>query len=475
MRFARSPTVVAGRRLASALLLALLVAARCGTSGAADPDTPAPSEIDGVDSTPEQVATDAVGTLDGIGEVATDAACEGSSRACAELAGSWVDGTAACRADGTGWDVQACVRADAQAEIVKPAARDPERFATARCNDGSPFTFRVSLSSTASRDWVISLRGGGLCDDQVLPCAIRNPSLRSTRPEDDRALVTPDEGDGGLFSRDPQKNPTFADANLVFGWYCSSDLWVGARTERRPCGGDPQQGWYFSGRHNVRAMLDTLVQRYGLDDADPATRVLFVGLSAGAIGAANNADQVAARLPLSAADGRVKVFVDAGWLVSDWDEPTARLGLAKVSDTEAVRRDYDWYGAGVNPLCVAAREAEGGHPGDCLFARHSVPRIWSPAPAGLGLPTFVQQSLEDATFSEYHGLLNKPELLAEYGARTLAEMEPAAPWRFTGALPYHDVSYWDDRVTIGQAPDRIYDLVTRFWNDGPPEAVEYRP
>ena len=76
-------------------------------------------------------------------------------------------------------------------------------------------------------------------------------------------------------------------------------------------------GWYFAGHSNVAALLAVIEERYGLDDSDPETEVLFAGSSAGGLGAHFNAAVVEAALPASAARRRVRLRIDAGWMF-DW-------------------------------------------------------------------------------------------------------------------------------------------------------------
>src|SRR5207237_310181 len=83
----------------------------------------------------------------GNGAVDPGEVCDGAGRACSELGASYSGGMAACRASCGGWDVSQCQRANgSNFEFVKPAERDPARFATARCNDGTPFPMAVRLA-----------------------------------------------------------------------------------------------------------------------------------------------------------------------------------------------------------------------------------------------------------------------------------------------------------------------------------------
>src|SRR5262249_36256003 len=211
----------------------------------------------------------------------------GAVVACADLGATWARGTATCRGDCSGYDVSTCTRAAplTNRERVRPADRDP-RWAAARCNDGTPFSFQVRLSQSGSQTWVIGLEGGGSCDDLRSDCATQPPPFTTTEgPDKDfsPALLEfvpgPPQPLAGPFDLDAAENPTFADANHVWMHNCSSDYYSGNTTHLIP-NSATATGWYFSGRHNVRAMLEILQQRYGLHDT-AGTRMLVIGQSAG--------------------------------------------------------------------------------------------------------------------------------------------------------------------------------------------------
>src|SRR5215813_14794807 len=109
----------------------------------------------------------------------------GAVVACADLGATWARGTATCRGDCSGYDVSTCTRAAplTNRERVRPADRDP-RWAAARCNDGTPFSFQVRLSQSGSQTWVIGLEGGGSCDDSRSDCATQPPPLTTTEGPD---------------------------------------------------------------------------------------------------------------------------------------------------------------------------------------------------------------------------------------------------------------------------------------------------
>lgn len=409
--------------------------------------------------------------------------CDGGTRPCVELGASWADGIATCRDDCMGWNTADCLRAgqENQAwEMVKPGLRDPDRWADARCNDGTPYGFRVRVSPTGSRDWVISLRGGGFCDDYAVPC-IRHDYLMSTPPQADRALWVPDDENGGVFDADPANNPVWHDANWVFAPYCSSDFFAGTRTDPTPLLVAPD-GWFFAGRLNVQALLETLVRHYGLDDrSEHGARILFAGTSAGAVGVLATADLAAAQLPHAAAEGRLKILVDAGWLVHDWDEPDARLILADEPDRDVTRKAHRLYQARLNPRCESSRLAAGGHPGDCFLGLYAFGGLVDAPPAGLGLPVLFQQSLRDTSFSGFHNHDGDRDFEIRYGLRQWADALAADPddalraWWFLGHARYHDIHRWTGRWTKGEADHTFKDVLERFFAGGDPERVVWDP
>ncbi len=238
---------------------------------------------------------------------------------------------AVCRADGTGWDVSTCkIRPGIPAnsggvrhpEVVIPALalNAPAHWRDAKCNNGEPFDMQVRLAPRWSpqRDrWVIYLRGGGMCDDDVEKCRTRGvyakPRLKTPR------AFEPFERQGVL-GANTSKNEIFARANQVFMNYCSSDLWTGSSAVARPStygtppGSQQKKPTYFTGRLNLIAAFEILTQRFGLDDSNPATEVLFSGFSAGGHGVHANARALAEYLPSTAAARRLQIMVDGGWI-----------------------------------------------------------------------------------------------------------------------------------------------------------------
>jgi hypothetical protein len=400
----------------------------------------------------------------GNGQLDAEEVCDSDRAHCGDVGAAWDQGGAECRADCSGWDVSTCERSDPDmAEMVKPAQRDPDRWSTARCNDGTPFGFSVRPRAS-SQDWVIYLQGGGLCDDNAFPCDTRDPTLVTTPPQGERGLGTL-PGIGGVLDPHPETNPTLWQANEVYAWYCSSDFWSGPTTTRRPTAGDPVDGWYFSGQIAVASMLDELAMRYGLDDEDDRTHVLFGGGSAGALGAYTNAGLVTEALPRTASAGRVHLLVDAGWMTA-WDDPAHRFGAATTSDRDVRLQQQAFWGATPDPLCAQT------DPADCLFA----PTWYRTVTQGYGLPVFVQQSSIDSVFLVAHGL--DPADPDDFDAITrwhdeveasLAEVQ----WLFSGTEPYHTLAANNATYTFGPAHDTLRDALGAFWVGAPPERIVF--
>jgi hypothetical protein len=443
-------------RSATATLGVVLVASGCGGSASAGADASGATSDSGTTG-----STDGGAAICGDGVTDVGEACDGGSIACTALGGSWSAGTAPCRATCEGWDVSTCtLRAPGSTEVVRPAERDPTRWAEARCNDGTPFALRISLAPTPSPVWVILLEGGGYCDDATMPCSEREARLITTLPAPDRAVAPLTTQ--GIFSRDVARNPTFAGANHVLAHYCSSDFWHGATTELRPSAVSPG-GWYWSGRANVRALFEVLAQRYGLDDRDPALRVLFGGSSAGAVGAQLNSAFVAEALPNARAGGRLALLLDAPWFL-DWDDPAHRIVNATVPDREIWRSARAYWGATGDPEC----EASVADPIDCWFGE-----TWYPI-VSARQPTFVQISQMDTVIGfAIHPTLETDAAAMDAWRAQLTATTASVGWLFSGASPYHVLAPSDAGWATGPAGSTLEEVVSRFFDGGPPERVTF--
>jgi hypothetical protein len=398
-------------------------------------------------------------------EAASRVCASGQTMACSSLAGSWSSGTASCRGSGSGWDVSGCTLASpGKGEEVKPAQREPSRFAAARCNDGTPFDFKVRLAPRPSSVWVIWLEGGFYCDDYSSPCSTRPANLKSTNPGNDEQLIAFDSQ--GIFNTSPTVNPDFYDTNMVSAHYCSSDFWAGATSTRRPSTGDPTNGWYFSGHPNVDALIAMLAQRYGLDDSNPSLRVLLGGSSAGAFGAHFNQARVVAALPNTAAGGRLALFVDAGWM-TDWDNPSYRMGSATTPDADVWKKARTFYSATFDPDCEKGATSQGSDPSTCFMAP-----AWYPYVAKRSA-VLIQQCSFDQSFTSAHHLASTDAPATTWETQVKASFV-GVTWLFSGSMPpYHTLAISDAGFATGPTGNTLADVVHAFWTGAAPERVQF--
>lgn len=335
--------------------------------------------------------------------------------------------------------------------VIRPADRDPARWGAARCNDGSATSVVWRPSPSGSHTWVVRVNGGFYCDDGAVPCATRAPEMTTALGPAGKPI--PDGGrwgggEAGLFSRDPAINPRFWDANQAFLDYCTSDVWLGESTERRPTTGSPD-GWYFSGRHAFRAGFESL-EAVGLDPADPKAKLLVVGQSSGGLGLVANLPFLEQRFPAMVADHRVKAVVDGGW-------------IAPVPIDDRVRLNR--WGA-LHPACEADRRAAGEDPAACLFGP-----VWYPYWAASGVDLLVAQSGQDVTQVKHlqvEGALGRGEL-AERTRHTLE----GVPRVVSANYPYHLVSF-DPRLPETPLGEAFLQGVDALWSGGEARRVFLR-
>ena len=412
----------------------------------------------------------------------------GQSESCAALAPSFASGTATCRDDRSGFDVSGCVLAERpyNNELVKPAERDPARFADALANNAAPWSFELSLSRQPNDVWVIRLGGGGFCDDHVLSCVDRRFLAQGIEAQDGADFKPKDydalrqrwvEGPQGATPNDVA-NPDFWNANFAQFHYKSSDLWLGGSldafdtscrdescvidgTGAAACAnptaanGQPCTGrWYRRGRINVRAGVEILIQRFGLDDA--TAKVLFVGTSAGSYGVLHNADTLAALLPKTAARGDLKVMADGAW-AADWDDAGFRMGdqYSKNDQADALALTQSLLNAYQGELlrpCTTAMTAAGRAPSDCILSAESYPFLTKPrSEGGLGLPVFIQKSQYDSLELGFHLddqerplFTAKDAVLDKWRSAQFAGLGQTN-WLFSGECSYHttvEVDAW---------------------------------
>lgn len=367
----------------------------------------------GKDGAPENEASgelarvaSAVTATCGNGLVEEGELCDGTAQVtCGSLSALYTAGKTVCASNCQGYEVaRDCTRKTGIiSETIRPALRNASRWGDAKCNDGSSFTFKFSPSPTGSKVWIINTEGGGYCDGYTNICADRGSWLSSNSLDPDRTLSATSAGGSNILSRDPNENPTFANANQASGHYCSSDLWSGTNTVPQPV--DNGLKLLFSGRLNARAMLEILRRDYGLDDRDPTLKIIWTGQSAGGQGAQNNADQLARAMPKARADRRLWIISSAGWMPLNWNNPSYTQGGKGDPDTVVSERLSTLYKAEFSPECRALAQANGRPASACFSGMAAMAAIHLPqSRGGLGLRLMAATNRRDAVYTSHHGL-----------------------------------------------------------------------
>jgi hypothetical protein len=204
-------------------------------------------------------------------------------------------------------------------------------------------------------------------------CFVRNVS---TPWEMSSVHLAPQIALGGIFETS-KKNP-WADANVAYVPYCSSDAWIGDVGAS-----DATWGWAFRGQRIVAAVLASLVRTQGLGlhtglgVAATAQRLLFGGCSAGARGAMMTLDYVAdmlADVGITAAQVTVAGLLDSPLWV---DVAPAQPHIVPLSnETRAVYALVNASGR-LGPGCEAAYPLEEDR-WMCLFGQYRMPMLLTP-------------------------------------------------------------------------------------------------
>eukprot|EP01084_Bolivina_argentea_P105195 188315_1 len=158
----------------------------------------------------------------------------------------------------------------------------PKNTTGGQCMDGSPAgLFYSPPPSGSSNLWVITIKGGGLCNTK------KSCDQRATTASGSSNYwpATEQFHEFGELSNDPSINPDFYTGHKVLCYYCTSDCWQGQRTE---ASSDPDTwGYIFDGHLVFTQIIEYAETNLGLLDAE---YVLLTGASAGGIGLFTNVD-----------------------------------------------------------------------------------------------------------------------------------------------------------------------------------------
>jgi len=242
--------------------------------------------------------------------------------------------------------------------LTRIAVNDTE----ARCIDGSPYYYYISVGTASSRYYIYH-EGGGWCYD-INECTQRaNTPLGSSKTW----ATTSDMGDG--MSRDPQVNSLMYDWTLVYLPYCDGGSFTGDAVNSSPM-------LYFRGLRIREAVVASLKAYYAFDSA---TDLIIGGCSAGGLATYLHVDWYASQVPKAKAGG----LPDSGFFL---DGNYSRDG---IPDYEANMKNlYNFMNsqAGIHSPCIAKLGYQ------CFFAYHILPFI--------STPILVQNSAYDATMED---------------------------------------------------------------------------
>jgi hypothetical protein len=285
-----------------------------------------------------------------------------------------------------------CVLSGSWASPAIPAAV-ADKFG-AKCLDGSPPTYDVSLNKTSSQ-WVLFLEGGGWCYGATVAaatadCAARGGAQWPPKSGDyDSSVVTAQVGSGsadigGIMSSNPAINPDFYTWNKVFMHYCDGSSFGGGRADPIAVtrGGKPGDLW-LRGRNNFDALVSYFSTTLGMDSA---TDIILSGGSAGGLAVFYNLDHFATLLPPSV---RLVGFPDAGFFMDVKGETSGKYDYrANFQGADPV---WNVTGSGgTNLKCLAANA---GEKWKCLMAQYIAPHVET--------PMFVMNSDYDAWQMEH--------------------------------------------------------------------------
>lgn len=368
---------------------------------------------------------------------------------------------------------------DYEGELVKPAIRNLQRWEDARCNDGTPFAFKIEKPlSNITNNWIIYFQGGGMCDDNALLCDQRKndtPTIITTlsgRDGQKYQII----GNQGIFNHDSGINPEFYNTNKVYAHYCSSDAWSGSTATLHQTSADTK-GWYFSGRINAQVMFEVLKEQYGLDDANPDTKILLTGGSAGCMGTNVNAEQAVQLFPTTAKTGRLKIVSD-GCFIPNYNDSNYPVGDSDDSIREVVIQAYDFWNSAINSKCETEQGKKGMPPGNCFMGSTLYPYLTECGNDGLCLQNLVQYSSIDHWAVTAHHIDPKASAtniaLEEWRKVTLDELANSKiNWLFSGGeISYHTLLMRDAGWIYGPKGGPTFgEVVNSFWKGEAPRQI----
>ncbi|XP_049996380.1 palmitoleoyl-protein carboxylesterase NOTUM isoform X1 [Alexandromys fortis] len=320
------------------------------------------------------------------------------------------------------------------------------------CNDGSPAGYYLK-ESKGSRRWLLFLEGGWYCFNRE-NCDSRYSTMRRLMSSKD----WPHTRTGtGILSSQPEENPHWWNANMVFIPYCSSDVWSGASPK-------PEKNEYaFMGSLIIQEVVRELLGK-GLSGAKV---LLLAGSSAGGTGVLLNVDRVAELLEeLGYPSIQVRGLADSGWFLDNKQYRRSDcIDTINCAPTEAIRRGIRYWNGIVPERCQ--RQFKEGEEWNCFFGYKVYPT--------LRCPVFVVQWLFDEaqlTVDNVH-LTGQPVqegqwLYIQNLGRELRGTLKDVQASFAPACLSHEIiirSYWTDVQVKGTSLPRALHCWDRSFHD----------
>lgn len=170
------------------------------------------------------------------------------------------------------------------------------------CTDGSPPAYHLDRGfGSGENSWLVSMEGGGWCDNTTSCLNRARMHLGSSR------YMGKSRAFSGILSNVQSRNPDFYNWNRVFVRYCDGSSFTGDVEEI-----DPVTKLHFRGQRIWQAVMQDLLAK-GLDLAQQA---LLTGCSAGGLTTFIHCDAFRDLLPSSA---QVKCMTDAGFFLDSKD------------------------------------------------------------------------------------------------------------------------------------------------------------
>ncbi|XP_051789906.1 carboxylesterase notum2 [Erpetoichthys calabaricus] len=276
------------------------------------------------------------------------------------------------------------ISGDDKKELVESQAKDPQNAAhqipksgddmklhflkntQVTCNDGTVAGFYYR-EYKGSKRWLVFLEGGWCC---------YNKETCDSRYKNSRRLMSSTEWPSnkkgsGILSNQPEENPQWWNANIVFIPYCSSDVWSGTSPKSRT--GKETGDYAFMGSHIIREVIKDLIPK-GMKQAKV---IMLAGTSAGGTGVLLNIEKVSSLLEQLGAEAQVRGLVDSGWfLESKQQQANECTDATSCSPTDAIKKGLRLWNGIVPEKC--RQQFKKGEEWQCFLGHKLYSSIKSP-------------------------------------------------------------------------------------------------